>query len=287
MLQKIRFLVHLDQRSRWTIAITSRPSSVNFSHFKLLLRSRLEPNLAGMFLGWSSTKLLFFVPGGYSIWLPGPIICSDRLKFQRSSSLKLMNWLNPNCKWMIIGMSFTKFLFFNADRKSKMAAIAGHWTLWENVQMPSSQKLQIWLKPKLYMNVHWMVLYKIYVFCSDMKFKMVATAGLSVTLDPMGKMFQNASSLKPLGRLEPNLTGMFLGWSSTKLLFFVPVGYSIWLPGPIICSDWLKFQRSSSLKLVIWLNPNCKGKIIGMSFTKLLSFMPIGNPRWPPSQDID
>jgi hypothetical protein len=26
---------------------------------------------------------------------------------------------------------------------------------------------------------------------------------------------------------------MFLGWSSTKLLFFVPVGYSIWLPGPI------------------------------------------------------
>jgi hypothetical protein len=35
-------------------------------------------------------------------------------------------------------------------------------------------------------------------FCSDMKFKMAATAGLSLTLDPMGKMFQNASSLKPL-----------------------------------------------------------------------------------------
>jgi hypothetical protein len=35
------------------------------------------------------------------------------------------------------------------------------------------------------------------VFCSDMKFKMAATAGLSLTLDPMGKMFQNASSLKP------------------------------------------------------------------------------------------
>jgi hypothetical protein len=44
-----------------------------------------------------------------------------------------------------------------------------------------------------------------------------------------------ASSPKPQGRLEPNLAGMFLGWSSTK--FFVPVGYSIWLPGPIICSD--------------------------------------------------
>ena len=58
------------------------------------------------------------------------------------------------------------------------------------------------IKAKLYMNVHWMVLYKLYIFCSDMKFKMAATAGLSLTLDPMRKMFQNASSLKPL--LKPN-----------------------------------------------------------------------------------
>jgi hypothetical protein len=50
------------------------------------------------------------------------------------------------------------------------------------------------IKAKLYINVHWMVLYTLYVFCSDMKFKMAATAGLSLTLDPMGKMFQNASS---------------------------------------------------------------------------------------------
>jgi hypothetical protein len=41
------------------------------------------------------------------------------------------------------------------------------------------------------MNVHWMVLYKLYVFCSVMKFKMAATAGLSLILDPKGKMFQN------------------------------------------------------------------------------------------------
>jgi hypothetical protein len=33
-----------------------------------------------------------------------------------------------------------------------------------------------------------------------MKFKMAATAGLSLTLNPMGKMFQNASSLKSLGQ---------------------------------------------------------------------------------------
>ena len=96
-----------------------------------------------------------------------------------------------------------------------------------------------------------------------------------------------ASSPKPLGRLEPNLAGMFLGWSSTRLLFFVLVGYSIWLPGLIMCSDWLKFQRSSSLKPLGMLKPNCPGMIIGRSSTNFMFFMPIGNPRWPPLQYID
>jgi hypothetical protein len=51
------------------------------------------------------------------------------------------------------------------------------------------------IKAKLYMNVHWMVLYKLHVFCSDKKFKMAATAGLSLTLDPMGKMFKFVEDL--------------------------------------------------------------------------------------------
>ena len=46
------------------------------------------------------------------------------------------------------------------------------------------------IKAKLYMNVHWVVLYKLYVFCFDMKFKMAATAGLSLTLDPREKYFK-------------------------------------------------------------------------------------------------
>jgi hypothetical protein len=58
------------------------------------------------------------------------------------------------------------------------------------------------IKAKLYMNVHWMVLYKLYVFCADMKFKMATTSRLSLTLDPMGRMFQNTSSLKPLGQFN-------------------------------------------------------------------------------------
>jgi hypothetical protein len=52
-----------------------------------------------------------------------------------------------------------------------------------------------------------------------MKFKMAAMAGLSLTLDPMRKFFQNASSLKPLGQWKPNCPGMIIGTSSTKFGF--------------------------------------------------------------------
>ena len=86
------------------------------------------------------------------------------------------------------------------------------------------------IKAKLYMNVDWMVLYNLKVFCSDMKFKMAATTGFSLTLDPMGKMFQNASSLKPLGQLKPNCPGMIIGRSSTHFLFFMLVGNPRWPP---------------------------------------------------------
>ena len=109
---------------------------------------------------------------------------------------------------------------FHADRKSRMATTTGHrLTLDPMGKCSNAFFSETTNMIKLYMNVHWMVLYKVYVFFSDMKFKMAATAGLNLTLDPMGKMFQNASSLKPFGQLKPNCTGMIIGRSSTKFLF--------------------------------------------------------------------
>ena len=75
-----------------------------------------------------------------------------------------------------------------------MAATAGHRLTLDPMGKCSnaffSETTNI-IKAKLYMNVHWMVLYNLKVFCSDMKFKMAATAGLSLTLVPMGK-YSNA-----------------------------------------------------------------------------------------------
>jgi hypothetical protein len=57
---------------------------------------------------------------------------------------------------------------------------------------------------------------------------MTATAGLSLTLDPMGKVSQNASSLKPLGQFKPNCPRMILGRFSTKFKFFMLIGNPRW-----------------------------------------------------------
>jgi hypothetical protein len=46
----------------------------------------------------------------------------------------------------------------------------------------------------------------------------------------MGKMFQKASSLKPLGQLKPNCPEMIIERSSTKYLFFMPIGNLRWPP---------------------------------------------------------
>jgi hypothetical protein len=68
-----------------------------------------------------------------------------------------------------------KYSVFYADQKSKMAATAGHRLTLDPMGKYSNafySETTNMIKAKLYMNVHWMVLYKLDVFCSGMKFKM-------------------------------------------------------------------------------------------------------------------
>ena len=185
---------------------------------------------------------------------------------------------------MIIGRSSTKFLFFYADRKFKMATTAGHRLTLDPMGKCSNafSETTNMIKAKLYMNVHWMVLYKLYVFCSDMKFKMAATAGLSLTLDPMEKMFQNASSLKPLGKLKPNFPGMIIGRSSTKFCFICrsKIQDGATAIHRLTLNPMENVQMPSSQKLQIWLQPNCPWMFIGWSSTNFTFFVPIWNSKW-------
>ena len=92
---------------------------------------------------------------------------------------------------------------------------------------------------------------------------MAATAGLSLTLDPMGKMFQNASSLKPLGQLKPNCPGMIIGRSCTKFLFFMPIGNPRWpqlqnidltLDPMVKCSNAFFSETTNMIKAKLYMN---------------------------------
>ena len=120
-----------------------------------------------------------------------------------------------------------------ADRKSKMAATAGNRLTLDPMGKCSNaffSEIPNQTESKLDRNVHWMALYIVYVFCSNIKWKMAATAGLSLTMNPMGKVPQNASSLKPHGQYKPNCPGMIIGRFSTNFMFFMPIGNPRWLP---------------------------------------------------------
>ena len=149
----------------------------------------------------------------------GPYGKNVSKRFFSETTWTIETKLPRNDHWKVLYIIFILY----ADRKSKMAATAIHILTLNPMGKCSNaffSETTNMIKAKLYMNVHFMVLYKLYVFCSDMKFKMAATAELSFTLDPMGKMFQNASSLKPLGQLKPNWPGMIIRRSSTNFMFF-------------------------------------------------------------------
>ena len=118
-----------------------------------------------------------------------------------------------------------KVSLFYADRKFKMAATAGHRLTLDPMGKCSNaffSETTNMIKAKLYMNVHWMVLYKVCVFYADQKSKMATTAIHRLTLDPMGKC-SNAFFSETTNIIKAKLY-MNVHWMVLyKLTFFVPI----------------------------------------------------------------
>ena len=100
-------------------------------------------------------------------------------------------------------------------------------------------------------------------FCPDMKFKMAATAGLNLTLDPKGKLFQNTSSLKSLGQLKPSCSGMIIGRSSTKYQLFdadwkskmaATAGHILTLDPMRKCANVFFSETTNMIKAKLYMN---------------------------------
>ena len=97
----------------------------------------------------------------------------------------------------------------------------------------------------------------------------------------MGKMFQNASSLKPLGQLKPSCPGIII-WRSFKKLFFnadpkfkmaTTTGHRLTLDPMGKCSNMNIMRYGVNVNETT--RPSWKS-IIGRSFTNFVFFMLIG-----------
>ena len=92
---------------------------------------------------------------------------------------------------------------------------------------------------------------------------MAATAGLNLTLDHMGNMFQNASSVKPLGQLKPNCPGIIIWRSSKKYGLFMPIWNPRLLPPQVIVLTQDNMGKSRNIffseaialiEPILWIN---------------------------------
>ena len=217
---------------RLTLDPLGKYSNAFFSETTNMIKAKLNMNVHWMvlyklYVFCSGMKFKMAATAGLSLTLDPMGKCSNAFFSETTNIIKAKLYMNVH--WMVL----YKLYVFCSGMKFKMAATAGLSLTLDPMGKCSnaffSETTNI-IKAKLYMNVHWMVLYKLYVFCSDMKFKMAATAGLNLTLDPIGKMLQNASSLKPLGQLKQNSSGMIIGRSSTEFMFFMSIGNPRWPP---------------------------------------------------------
>ena len=88
----------------------------------------------------------------------------------------------------------------------------------------------------------------------------------------------STSPLKLLNGIQQNLTGSKISTSSTKFVFFEPIGTTRWPPGL-----WLAETFPMSLFIIMnGIQLNLTGRKILMSSTMLVYFGPIGKTRWPP-----
>ena len=88
----------------------------------------------------------------------------------------------------------------------------------------------------------------------------------------------STSPLKPLNRIQRNLTGSKISTSSTKFVFFGPIWKIRCPPGLWLAEAFW----TSSLKPLNGIQQNLTGSKISTSSVQFVFFGRIGKTRWPP-----
>ena len=202
-----------------------------FSTSPLKLLNGIQRNLTGSKISTSSTKFLFFGPIGKIRWPPWPLIGWDIFSFSsetaEQNSRKIDRKQDINILYQVC--------VFRADRKNNMAALASNWLrhfqllLWnrwtefnETWQEARSQRPL----PRLCF--------------SRRSEKQDGRPGLW-----LAETF-STSPLKLLNGIQRNLTGSKISTSSTKFVFFGPIGKTRWPPWPLIGWDIFHFSSETA-----------------------------------------
>ena len=202
-----------------------------FSTSPLKPLNRIQRNLTGSKTSMSSTRFVFFGSIGKTRWPPWPLIGWDIFDFSsetaEQNSTKLHRKRDLNVLYQVC--------VFRADWKNKMAALASDWLrhfrllLWncwtefnETWQEARSQRP---LPSSCF---------------SGSSEKQGGRPGLWLT-----ETF-STSPLKPLNGIQRNLTGSKISTSSSKFVFFGPIGKTRWPPWPLIGWDIFNFSSETA-----------------------------------------
>ena len=189
----------------------------------------IQRNLTGSKISTSSTKFVFFGSIGKTRWPPWPLIGWDIFGFSsettEQNSTKLDRKQDLNALYQVC--------VFWADWKNKMSALASDWL----------RHFRLLWNPWMEFNETWQEAR------SQLPLPSLCFSGGSEKQDGRPGLWLaetfSTSPLKPLNRIQGNLTGSKISTSSTKFVFFGPIGKTRWPPWPLIGWDIFGFSSKT------------------------------------------
>ena len=202
-----------------------------FSTSPLKPLNGIQRNLTGSKISTSSTKFVFFGPIGKTRWPPWPLIGWDIFNFSSETaernSTKLDRKQDLNVLYQVC--------VFRADRKNKMAALASDWLRHFRLLLWNcwTEFNETWQEAR-----------------SQRPLPSLCFSGRSEKQDGRPGLWLaetfSTSLLKPLNGIQRNLTGSKISTSSTKFVFFGPIGKTRWPPWPLIGWDIFDFSSETA-----------------------------------------
>ena len=189
----------------------------------------IQRNLTGSKISTSSIKFVFFGPIGRTRWPLWPLIGWDIFDFSSETTERNSKKLDRKQDLNVL----YQICVFLADRKNKMAALASHWL--------RHFRLLLWN--------HWKKFYETWQEArSQRPLSSLCFSGRSKKQDGRPGLWLaetfSTSPLKPLNRIQQNLTGSKISTSSINFGFFRADQKN---KMAALASDWLRYFR-----LLLW-----------------------------------